>query len=330
MSLTSMSGMGQANLGGSVRPMIDRRLHSSRKLINRGIMELRQLHYFLTVAEELHFGRAAERLHIVQSAVSQQIRRLERDLGMDLFDRTTRTVRLTEAGKTLLPHSRQLLATAAKARTAIDELRAEHAATVRLGTSVGLGSRLEIILAEFARLSGNATLELVTAETDERLRRVRSGELDATLLRGERPVPGLELLPLWEDPLMVALPARHDLAVRAVIDLADLAGLPLRLASRQRNPTLHDLITRSCREAGFEPEFGPEFTTDQDTLAAIGFGRPSWTVFYAPQAEQLPVSGVVFRPLRNPAPVMRAFLAVHPDPPGAGLRALIDACNTVS
>jgi DNA-binding transcriptional LysR family regulator len=266
-------------------------------------MELRQLHYFLTVAEELHFGRAAERLHIVQSAVSQQIRRLERDLGTDLFDRTTRTVRLTEAGKLLLPHARQMLATAAKARTAIDELRAEHATTVRLGTSVGLGARLEIILAEFARLSGNSTLELVTAETDERLRRVRSGELDATLLRGERPAPGLELLPLWEDPLMVALPARHDLAVRGVIDMADLAGLP------------------------FEPEFGPEFTTDQDTLAAIGFGKPSWTVFYAPQAEQLPVPGVVFRPLRDPAPVMRAFLAVRPDPPGAGLRALIEACN---
>ena len=155
---------------------------------------------------------------------------------------------------------------------------------------------------------------------------VRSGELDATLLRGDRPAEGLELLPLWEDPLMVALPARHGLAVRGVIDMAELAGLPLRLASRQRNPTLHDLVVRSCREAGFEPELGPEFTTDQDTLAAIGFGKPSWTVFYAPQAEQLPVPGVVFRPLRDPAPVMRAFLAVRPDPPNAGLRALIEAC----
>ena len=289
-------------------------------------MELRQLHYFLTVAEELHFGRAAERLHIVQSAVSQQIRRLERDLGADLFDRTTRTVRLTEAGKRLLPHARQMLATATRARTEIEALRAEHAATVRLGTSAGLGARLEIILAEFARLSGNATLELVTAETGERLKMVRSGELDATLLRGDRPADGLELLPLWEDPLMVALPARHDLAVRGVIDMAELAGLPLRLASRQRNPTLHDLVVRSCREAGFEPELGPEFTTDQDTLAAIGFGKPSWTVFYAPQAEQLPVPGVVFRPLRDPAPVMRAFLAMRPDPPNAGLRALIEAC----
>ena len=289
-------------------------------------MELRQLHYFLTVAEELHFGRAAERLHIVQSAVSQQIRRLERDLGADLFDRTTRTVRLTEAGKRLLPHARQMLATATRARTEIEALRAEHAATVRLGTSAGLGARLETILAEFARLSGNATLELVTAETGERLRMVRSGELDATLLRGDRPAEGLELLPLWEDPLMVALPARHGLAVRGVIDMAELAGLPLRLASRQRNPTLHDLVVRSCREAGFEPELGPEFTTDQDTLAAIGFGKPSWTVFYAPQAEQLPVPGVVFRPLRDPAPVMRAFLAVRPDPPNVGLRALIEAC----
>ncbi|MFI9237293.1 LysR family transcriptional regulator [Streptomyces cinnamoneus] len=290
-------------------------------------MEIRQLRYFLTVAEELHFGRAAERLHIVQSAVSQQIRRLERELEVELFDRTTRTVRLTGAGSRLLPHAREVLAAQARARAAVDELRSGRSATVRLGTSSGLGTRLETILAEFARLAPHAHLELVTAATDARLKDVRSGGMDATLLRGGRPVPGLELLPLWQDPLMVAIPARHDLAVRAAIDMADLAGLPLRLAGPSRNPALHDLVVGSCREAGFEPVLGPEFTTAQDTLASIGFGMPSWTVFYAPHAEQLPVPGVVFRPLRNPAPVMRCCLAVRPDPPGAGLRALIEACH---
>jgi DNA-binding transcriptional LysR family regulator len=186
---------------------------------------------------------------------------------------------------------------------------------------------LETILAEFARLAPHAQLELVSAVTEDRLNRVRSGALDATLLRGERDEPGLELLPLWEDPLMAALPARHDLAVRGVIDLAELADLPLRLAPGSRNPTLHDVMTRSCRAAGFEPEFGPEFTNSQDTLAAIGFGKPSWTVFYAPHADQLPVPGVVFRPLRNPAPMMRTYLAMRPDPPRAELRALIEACH---
>lgn len=290
-------------------------------------MEIRQLEYFLTVAEELHFGRAAERLHIVQSAVSQQVRRLERDLGVPLFARTTRAVSLTEAGRRLLPHAREVLAARTRAREAVEELRTERAATLRLGTSAGLGARLEGILAGFARLAPHAQLELVTAATEERLKRVRSGELDATLLRGERSVPGLELLPLWEDALMVALPARHDLAVRGTIAMADLADLPLRLSGRERNPALYDLVLRSCEEAGFTPVHGPEFTTAQDTLASVGYGKPSWTVFYAPHADQLPVPGVVFRPLRDPAPAMRAFLAVRPDPPRAELRALIEACH---
>src|ERR671928_38126 len=84
-----------------------------------------------------------------------------------------------------------------------------------------------------------------------------------------------------------------------------------------------------ARQAGFEPTLGPEFTTDQDTLASIGYGPPSWTVFYAPHAEQLPVPGVVFRPLRNPTPVMRTYLAVRPEPPSAELRALLDAVHTM-
>ncbi|HEY4459193.1 MAG TPA: LysR family transcriptional regulator [Pseudonocardiaceae bacterium] len=287
-------------------------------------MELRQLRYFVTVAEELHFGRAAELLHIGQPAVSQQIRRLERELGVELFNRSTRTVALTEAGRLFLPHARDVLAAAARARTAIDELRA---VVLRLGTSSGLGARLETILAEFARRAPHAQLELVSTPTEDRLNRVRSGDLDATLLRGDRAEPELEFLPLWQDELMVALPAQHDIAAREAVDFADLEHLPLRLTRRAANPALHDLVLRCCREAGFAPRFGPEFTTAQDTLAAIGFSKPSWTVFYAPHAAQLPVPGVVFRALRNPTPLARTYLAVRPDPPRAELRVLIEACH---
>lgn len=289
-------------------------------------VELRQLRYFLTLAEELHFGRAAERLNIVQSAVSQQLRRLERELGVDLFDRSTRTVRLTEAGHRLLPYAERVLADVDAARAAIDDLRTRRDGTVRLGTSTGLGSRLEALLARFRELAPEATLDLVTAPVADRLRRVRSGELDATLVRGEQRDAGLELLAVWHDPLVVALPARHDLAVRSRIELAALADLPLRLANRQRNPPLYDLVLDCCRRAGFSPTLGPEFTTDQDTLAAIGFGAPSWTVYYAAQAGQIAPPGVVFRPLAAPAPAMPTYLAVRPDPPRAELRALIEAC----
>ncbi|WP_431047198.1 LysR substrate-binding domain-containing protein [Streptomyces sp. P1-3] len=290
-------------------------------------MELRQLRYFLTVAEELHFGRAAERLHIVQSAVSQQLRRLERELGAELFARSTRVVRLTEAGDRLLPYAREMLALQARAREAIDELRVERATTVRLGTSSGLGVRLDAVLTAFTRLASHAQLELVTGSTEERLAQVRAGDLDAALLRGERTAPGLELQPLWQDALMAALPADHELAARETIELAQLAELPLRLSPRSRNPALHDLVMHSCRSAGYTPALGPEFTNDQDTLAAIGHGTPSWTVFYAPHVGQLHVPGVAFRPLSGPTPVMRTYLAVRNGPPRAALRALIDACH---
>lgn len=287
------------------------------------------MQYFLTVATELHFGRAAERLHIVQSAVSQQITRLERELGVALFERTTRSVRLTEAGRRLLPHAEEVLAAASRARDAIDDLRVERSGTIRLGTSTGLGTRLENILVEFARSAPDAHLELVNADTEERMKRVRSGELDAAIVRGAREEPGLELLPLWSDRLVAAIPARHDLAVLREVELARLAELPLRLVDRARNPALHDLITDSCRRAGFEPWFGPGFTTEQDTLAAIGFGAPSWTVYYAAQAAQLTFPGVVWRPLRDPEPTMQSYLAVRPDPPRAELRALVAACHTI-
>src|ERR1700712_5654750 len=148
-------------------------------------MEVRQLQYFLTVADELHFGKAAQRLHIVQSAVSQQIRRLEHELGVALFDRSTRTVRLTEAGHRLIPHAQRVLAEVAQARLSIDDLRTEHVATVRLGTSTGLGNHLDVVLDRFARLAPDANLELSTDTAEARIRQVRSGALDAALLRGE-------------------------------------------------------------------------------------------------------------------------------------------------
>lgn len=287
------------------------------------------MQYFQAVAEELHFGRAAERLHIVQSAVSQQITRLERELGVTLFDRTTRTVRLTEAGRRLVPHAEAILTTVTAARHAIDDLRTERTGTIRLGTSTGLGTRLETMLAEFERRAPDAHIELVNASTDERIRQVRSGELDAAVLRGFRENSELELLPLWSDRLVAGIPARHDLAVLCEIELIRLAELPLRLVARVHNPTLHDLVTHACRQAGFEPRFGPEFTTEQDTLAAIGFGAPSWTVYYAAQAARLSFPGVVWRRLRCPEPVMPSYLAVRPDPPRAELRALIEACHTI-
>lgn len=198
-----------------------------------------------------------------------------------------------------------------------------------MGTSTGLGARLENLLIEFARSAPDTHLELVNADVQERMKRVQSGELDAAVVRGAHDELGLELLPLWSDRLVAAIPARHSLAVEREIDVAWPAELPLRVVGHSNNRALHDLIIGCCRQAGFDPVFGPEFTTDQDTLAAIGYGAPNWTVYYAAQSAKLSFPTVVWRPLRNPEPVMPSFLAVRPRPPGKELRALIEACHAV-
>ncbi|MGW4059645.1 LysR family transcriptional regulator [Amycolatopsis sp. NPDC004747] len=275
-------------------------------------MELRQLRYFVTVAEELHFGRAAERLHIVQPAVSQQVRRLERSLGVPLLSRTTRSVTLTEAGQRFLPEARAVLAAARRAEESVASFR-PAGASVRLGTSEGLGDRLDGLLRAFARLSPSTSLELLHAPTLERLQRVRDGSLDATIVRGSWPAPGLDLTPLWMDEVMVALPSSHPLAARSEVPFASLASLPVRLSPPSRNQPLYDLVVSCCREAGFEPVLGADFTTSQDTLGTLGFGRPHWTVFYRAHANLLPVPGVVFRPLTDPAPRMQTYLATPAD-----------------
>ncbi|MEV7027709.1 LysR substrate-binding domain-containing protein [Kitasatospora sp. NPDC093558] len=297
-------------------------------------MELRQVRYFLAVAEELHFGRAAERMHIVQSAVSQQIRRLERELGVDLFDRTTRSVTLTPAGSVFVDRARAVVAAEQAALDAIAAFREEAAggvAALRIGTNVGLGARLERLLAALDRRAPGLAVELVSAAPADRLQRVRDGELDAAFVRGTARSPGLELLPVWQERFVVALSAGHPLAARETVGLADLAGMPLRIAPREANPHLVDLILDACRAAGSEPVLGPAFTTDQDTLAAIGAGGTHWTVFYATQAEVLPTIRTVFRPLDGPgAPTMPTFLAVRPDAPARTLAPLLEACRDVA
>ncbi|MFE0042353.1 LysR family transcriptional regulator [Streptomyces albireticuli] len=289
-------------------------------------MELRQLRYFVTVAEELHFGRAAERLHIVQSAVSQQVRRLERELGVEFFDRSPRHVRLTPAGERFLPEARSVLAAEERARAVAAELTAGRAATLRLGTSTGLGDHLDRVLESLARHAPELGVELLAAPVRSRLEQVAAGRLDAAFVRAPEEHPGVRLIPVWQDQLVVALPARHPLADAPDVALADLAELPLRLTDRRNNPPLVDLVVSACRDAGFVPVPGPRSSSLQDTLAAIGAASPMWTVVYASHARQLRTSRVAFLPVRGEGLSLPTALAVHPVSPPAALGTLLAAC----
>ncbi|MFF5293070.1 LysR family transcriptional regulator [Paractinoplanes globisporus] len=289
-------------------------------------MELRQLEYFVAVAEGLHFGRAAERLSIGQPAVSQQVARLERELGVSLFDRSARSVRLTAEGSRLLPEARAVLVAADRARLAVAVSPGGTATRIlRLGSSTGLGDRLTRVLQALRATQPETETDLVSAPTRVRLERVASGQLDAAFVRGVVTAAGVELIEVWQDRLVVALPATHELAGPSVVPLAALAELPLRIVSHRLNPPLVDLVMGACAAAGFTPTLGAHPDTLENALAAIAAGPASWTVLYEAHARTLRVPEVLFRPT-DPELVMPTALAVREDATSRMVAPLIRAC----
>ncbi len=196
---------------------------------------------------------------------------------------------LTAAGRRLLPQAGRVL-------DAVDEIPGTLARSapgrvksLRIGTIDGMGARLDSLLDRLLGAEPDLQVTLESRPLAEHLRQVRLGKLDAVFVRGITAVEGLRVTPLWDDPMVVILPAGHPLAAAAEIDLARLADLPLRLVPREQNPPFVDLIIAGCRSAGFEPVFGPAFTTLQDTVAQIGIGPLSWTILAANQ--QIPPVG---------------------------------------
>ncbi|MCP3804458.1 LysR family transcriptional regulator [Allokutzneria sp. A3M-2-11 16] len=267
-------------------------------------MELRQLRYFVEVADTGGFGRAAERLHIVQPAVSQQIRRLERELGVRLFDRSTRHVRVTSEGERLLPEARAALAAADRVRSTAEHIKSGEGLVLRLGSGRAPGPEVRRVLDE---LPDSVRVHLSTRPQTELPDAVRTGELDAAFVRALAAAPGLHVCPMWTEQLVVALPAGHHLADRSELHLPDLAELPVRLAPRHRNPPFHDLITTAFAEHGIEPPNGPEFTNLIGTLADMAVADPSWTPFYA-VGDPPAVRHIAFIPLA--APLLTTALVV--------------------
>jgi DNA-binding transcriptional LysR family regulator len=190
-------------------------------------MELRHLTHFVAVAEEASFTRASQRLHIVQSAVSASIRGLERELGVQLFERTTQRVQLTDAGQVLLPEARRTLAAAAGARDAIEQVRGGVRGTVRLGTMQALRIiDVPRLLADFHRDHPLVELQIRHASggSAQHADHVRQGALDIAILAlHERRVPGLELSALASESLELACRKDHRLAARKAVELADVA-----------------------------------------------------------------------------------------------------------
>jgi DNA-binding transcriptional LysR family regulator len=194
-------------------------------------MELRQLTVFVAVAEEASFTRAADRLHMVQSAVSASVRALEGDLGTALFDRTTRRVELTDAGAALLPEAREVLSAVTAAREAVDQVSGGLRGTLRLGTMQGQAMRAVSVPRVLARFRGeHPAVDVHVSHTGGSVamaEEVRAGRLDLAFLSlPERPPPGLTLTRISREKMQLACPRDHPLAARAEVELRALADEP--------------------------------------------------------------------------------------------------------
>jgi DNA-binding transcriptional LysR family regulator len=191
-------------------------------------MELRHLEYFVAVAAELNFSRAAERIHVVQSALSASVARLEKELGVELFDRSKRQIALTPAGRVFLDHAREVMHTAHRARTAVDVFRDQLTGTVTVGTLMSWGTlNLPAALEEFRRSNPLVTVQLrqSVAGSAGHLTAIADGRMDLALVSIASPGSQLvRLRELMREPMVFVCESTHPLADRRQIGLADLAG----------------------------------------------------------------------------------------------------------
>jgi DNA-binding transcriptional LysR family regulator len=276
-------------------------------------VELRHLRYFVAVAEELHFRRAAERLYVAQPAVSEQVRKLEDELGVQLFDRTHRNVSLTAGGAALLDEARRVLQQAEIARMAARNAAEGTAGRLRLGHVPDL---LPGSVARALRMLGAGGSRMqIHLETGPALRligQLRARQLDVVLVGLPVPTSGLRVTRIGGERAMAVLPAGHPHASAESVSLHRLAPERVIVLPRDSNPAFHSAVVALCRDAGLSPELAEigEARTDHVLLAvASGAGM---ALLPESAAERHVVPGVRFVPVDTDEPAFESALLTLP------------------
>ena len=233
-------------------------------------MELRHLRYFLTLAEELHFGRAAERLHIAQPPLSQQIRQLETELGFELFHRTKRKVELSEAGEVFLTEVQQIFRQLEQAiLLGRQTSRGEIGHLVVGFVSSAAYNILPDILQKSRNIIPDVSLELHELTTDEQLRWLQSGRIDVGFVRPPVDENTYESKIIFQESLAIALSENHRLANQDKISLQSLSEESFILFPRFLAPGLYDVIISFCQQAGFSPQLAQEAIQMQTIVSLV-------------------------------------------------------------
>jgi DNA-binding transcriptional LysR family regulator len=275
-------------------------------------MELRHLRYFVAVAEELSFRGAAEKLHIAQPPLSAQVKDLEAELRVRLFERTTRSVRLTHAGRVFLQDARAVLAASAQAEQRVQEAERGLTGTLQVGILASLTNAwLAKILRQFRSAFPGIQLSLFELTSTEQLRRLNARQLDAGLLRPPIAFPALDYKFVAETVQILALPAGHPLAAKRPLVWSDFHNEALVLMHPDAQHGFYDAFFAQCAKAGAKPR-PVQYANDIQTklwLISAGFGIAPTSASLA----EVKRPGLVFRPLPPGLPPIQAVLAWRRD-----------------
>lgn len=274
-------------------------------------MELRHLKYFLAVAEELHFARASEKLHIEQSPLSRAIKELEEELGVVLFARTTRSTRLTRAGKLFLEHVRRVFAVLQQARDSVKAAANGFHGQLRVALSDGITpSRLPAVLALCRQEEPEVEIRFSEVPLSQQIKGLHDDLYDVGFAQSDEVGEGIVAIPVWSDALMVAVPARHPLLVHKRIPLEELLRYPLVLCDPQVCEIHAKHVDRVLRRADMEPLIAERVASCDLMMALVsaGFALGLTGAAHITASRQ---PGVVARPLASRVPPLTTYL-LHP------------------
>lgn len=287
-------------------------------------MELRHLRYFLAVAEELHFARAAEKLHIEQSPLSRAIKELEEELGVQLFVRTTRSTRITRAGKLFMEHVPRVFTAMQQARDSVKAAANGYHGQLRIALSDGITpSRLPVLLARCREEDPEVDIRLFEVPLAKQIKGLHDDLYDVGFSMANEVGEGILAEPVWDDPLMVAVPERHPLLAFKRVPLEEILRYPLVLCDPEMCEGHARQIDRVLRRIEQEPLIAQHAATFDLMMAVVSSGLAlglAGAAHIASSRER----GVVARPLEGSAPMLTTYMLRPGTAPSQALAGFIE------
>lgn len=290
-------------------------------------MDIRPLRYFVALAEQRHFGRAAETLHIAQPALSQQIKMLEAELEVQLFDRSTRPIGLTAAGLALLREARVILSQLSRAEAIARREGAEDRGRLVIGITGTAAMEFAVpVLRTFGERRPNVQISLREMSSPAQLAALEDGEIHIGFVRPPVHDERISIRLVHTDPFQVALPEDHPKAAEERVRLAELSGTPLVIFDREEAPGFRDLMLHVCRSGGYTPTIIQDASQMSMMLCLVGSGFGCALVPRSARRMQIP--GVVHRPLVDSCPMIELYAAWMPDNHAPFIDELLDVVET--